>query len=257
MNQQERDEVYRAALGGLERAISNWTQVGHQMRKAMAIDSAGMESYAANESVIPGHPYIDPDKPEVDEFVALVLDMRKSSERLKTRGDFPGIQDGFQRVYYETSTLLPALAQTALHKDGHVTEYLGDGVLILFKVDTTDRPSTIRAAYTAAARCVDISRNIVNELLYDRFQLPELHIGAGLSLSKALVTMVGITTNMQPKAIGQCVWEASKLSDGYNKVHVSKDLKDAWPSTKSGTLRFKPLESEKHNVKGFEVRKTG
>ena len=66
--------------------------------------------------------------------------------------------------------------------------------------------------------------------------------------------MVGIPSNMQPKAIGQCVWQVSKLSDGYNKVHVSKELKAAWPSTKGGTLKFTPLKSEKHTVAGFEVR---
>jgi hypothetical protein len=256
MTPEERAEITQAATRGLDRAIRNWNQVGSQMRKAYAMDSISNEVYAVNESVIPGHPFVEEEKPEVDEFVALVVDMRKSSERLKTRGNFPGIEDGFQRVYYETSALLPALAQTALHKDGHVTEYLGDGVLILFRVDTADRPKTIRAAYNAAAKCVDVSREIVNELLSTRFKLPGLDIGAGLSLSKAMVTMVGLPGSMQPKAVGQCVWEASKLSAGYNKVNVSKDLKSAWPPTKGGNLKFTRLDSDKYSVPGFEVRKT-
>lgn len=254
MTPNERDEVYQAAVNGLDRAVRNWNQVGSQMLTATMLDSMGLEAYAKNESYIPGHRFVDADKPEVDEFVALVVDMRKSSDRLKTRVKFPGIEDGFQRVYYETSALLPALAQTALHKDGHVTEYLGDGVLILFKVDIENRVRSIRTAYTAAARCVDTCRKIVNDLLFERFDLPGLDIGAGLSLSKAMVTMVGIPDNMQPKAIGQCVWEAAKLSGGYNKVHVSKILRRAWPSTKGGTLRFTRLDPAKYNVKGFEVR---
>ncbi|WP_460044422.1 hypothetical protein [Pseudomonas sp. S2_H01] len=257
MTPKERAEITQAATQGLNRAIRNWNQVGSQMRKAMVLDSISSEAYAVNESVIPGHPFVDEEKPEVDEFVALVVDMRKSSERLKTRASFPGIEDGFQRVYYETSALLPALAQTALHKDGHVTEYLGDGVLILFRVDTDDRPKTIKAAYNAAARCVDISRKIVNDLLFERFKLPSLDIGAGLSLSKAMVTMVGLPGSMQPKAIGQCVWEASKLSAGYNRVNVSEDLKTAWPSVKGGSLKFTRLDSHKYSVPGFEVRKAG
>lgn len=256
MNEREKLEVLKAAVDGLDRAVDNWTKVGHLMKKAIVMDSISNEAYASTESVIPGHPLIEEGRPEVDEFVALVVDMRKSSDRLKSRERFPGLQDGFHRVYYETSALLPALAQTALQKDGHVTEYLGDGVLILFKVNTEDRVETVRKAYRAAANCVDISRVIVNDLLSERFQLPPLHIGAGLSMSQALVTLVGIPGNMQPKAIGQCVWEASKLSDGYNKVHVAKALREAWPSVKGGSLRFKQLpDSTKHDVKGFAVVK--
>jgi hypothetical protein len=125
---------------------------------------------------------------------------------------------------------------------------------VLFKVDTTDRVKTVRRAYQAAANCVDVTRSIVNEILFERFGLPPIHIGAGLSMSQALVTLVGIPGNMQPKAIGHCVWEASKLSDGYNKVHVAQALREVWPSVKGGNLRFKQLpESLKHNVKGFSV----
>ena len=256
MTPKERSEISQAAEAGLDMAVKNWGQVGHKMVKAMVLDSISAEAFSINESNIPGYPFIDPNKPEVDEFVALVIDMRKSSDRLKKMQAYPGISDGFQRVYYETSALLPALAQTALHKDGHVTEYLGDGLLILFRVDPEDRIPTIRAAYSAAARCVETSRDIVNDLLNRRFNLPKLDIGAGLSLSKAMVTMVGLPGNMQPKAIGQCVWEASKLADGYNKVHISEHLKEAWPSTKGGTLKFTRWRSEKHDVKAFVVSRS-
>lgn len=254
MNEQEKNEVRQAAIDGLQRAIDNWKQVGHLLRKAMILDSISNEAYASTESNIPGHPFIEEGRPEVDEFVALVIDMRKSSDRLKSREQFPGLQDGFHRVYYETSALLPALAKTALQKGGHVTEYLGDGVLILFKVNVENRVETVRKAYRAAANCIETCRDIVNNLLFEHFNLPPLHIGAGLSMSQALVTLVGIPGNMQPKAIGQCVWEASKLSDGYNKVHIAKTLREAWPPVKGGTLRFKPLpDSVKHDVKGFSV----
>lgn len=255
MNDAQRNEVLKAAQDGLNRAVDNWNKVGHLMKKAMVMDSVVMEACAGTESNIPGHPFIEDGKPEVDEFVALVVDMRKSSARLKSVEYFPGIESGFQRVYYETSALLPALAQTALQKDGHVTEYLGDGVLILFRVDPAAPGDTVKEAYRAAANCVTTSRQLVNELLYERFQLPPLHIGAGLARSQALVTLVGIPGNMQPKAMGQCVWEASKLSDGVNRVHVAEMLRKAWPSSKGGVLKFKRLpESRKHNVEGFLVR---
>jgi len=37
-----------------------------------------------------------------------------------------------QRIFYETSALLPAMAKLIFFENGSVTEYLGDGVLGLF-----------------------------------------------------------------------------------------------------------------------------
>lgn len=252
MDSMQISEVKAAARNGLIAAIEDWDKVGHLIKSERLLDSIEMESYAS-ASVIPGHPFVEPGNPKVDEFVALVIDMRKSSSRLKTQQNGTKVKTGFQRIYYETSALLPALAQTALFRDGHVTEYLGDGVLILFKVDTDNRAQSVKNAYMVASNCVKITRTIVNDLLRERLDLPALDIGAGLSMSQALVTMVGLPSSRQPKAIGTCVWEASKLSDGTNQVHIAKTLHKAWPSEKGGTLRFEPLKSVKHDVEGFKV----
>jgi class 3 adenylate cyclase len=252
MNHSELSLVKIAAREGLKAAIQGWEKVGHLIRANEMFESMGMESHAA-DSAIPGHPFVEPGNPKVDEFVALVVDMRKSSARLKTHLSGTKVNSGFQRIYYETSALLPALAQTALFKNGHVTEYLGDGVLILFKVDIDNRVQSVKDAYNVAANCVKTTRNIVNDLIREQLDLPPLDIGAGLSMSQTLVTMVGLPPNQQPKAVGTCVWEASKLSDGTNQVNVAKTLYDAWPSEKGGTLRFEPLKSLKHNVEGFKV----
>jgi hypothetical protein len=254
MNDSQIKAIKQAAVDGLNKAVKNWKKVGHEFRAMM--DSVSNESFQVNASNIPGHPFVNENEPKVDDFVALVVDMRKSSERLKTIQKFVGIESGFQRIYYETSALLPALAQTALYNDGHVTEYLGDGLLILFQVDKDSPKKTYAEAYLAAQACVTTSRQLVNKLLSERFGLPELHIGAGLATSKALVTMVGIPTNSQAKVIGQCVWEASKLSDGYNLVHVAAGLKEIWPQSPTGNLRFQKLsKSSKHDVEGFKVSK--
>lgn len=252
----QRQAVKDAAENGLNEAVSNWKKVGHLMR-VMVLDHVGNEAYAKSESYIPGHPFIETGKPAVDEFIALAVDMRKSSARLITNEHFPGIESGIQRVYYETSALLPALAQTARFEDGEVTEFLGDGVLILFKVDEIFRTKSVTRAHLAAKNCIAETRDIVNALLHARFSLPEIQIGAGLSISKALVTLVGLQDNMQPKAIGQCVWEASKLSDGVNRVHMSKSFRAAWPTSKGGTTTFTRLPpSKKHDVEGYRIEKT-
>ncbi|QVL21429.1 hypothetical protein KH389_12955 [Pseudomonas qingdaonensis] len=251
MDNNQRVLVRKAAVEGLDEAIRTWRKVG------MVLESAtrSFEVYAGTESNIPGHPFVQSGEPEVTEFVALVVDMRNSTDRLQNLQKFPPIESGFQRVFYETSALLPALATTVQFKDGHVTEYLGDGALILFKVDTNDRAQTVRDAYLAANECVTETRQIVNELLAERFQLPSLSIGAGLSISHAIVTLVGTSAFRQPKAIGQCVWEASKLSSGVNTVRVSDNLKEAWPSSPGGVLRFERLNNLPKKLVGFEVRK--
>jgi class 3 adenylate cyclase len=252
MNDTQKAQVSAAVKDGLDRAVSNWSKVGHLLKKVEAsLEEHRDYVFDSVESLIPGYPVIADSAPEVDEFVALVVDMRNSTSRLKTILKLPEIGDGFQRVYYETSALLPAIAQTAAFEAGSVTEYLGDGALILFAVDKSDRGASIKAAYRAARDCVTTSRSIVNEQLRERFHLPDLNVGAGLSMSKALVALVGLPGNRHPKAIGECVWEASKLCYGTNTVHVSKDLHSAWPTGKSGTVRFTELRDGKCD--GFRV----
>ncbi|WP_080413852.1 hypothetical protein [Burkholderia ubonensis] len=251
MNDSQRAQVSDAVRDGLDRAVSNWAKVGHLMRKV----EASLEEhhvFDSVESLIPGYPVIAEDTPEVDEFVALIVDMRNSTRRLKTSLNLPEISDGFQRIYYETSALLPAIAQTAAFEGGAVTEYLGDGALMLFGVDKSDRGSSIKAAYRAARDCVTTSRSIINGQLQERFGLPALDLGAGLSMGKALVALVGLPGNRHPKAIGECVWEASKLCYGINAVHVSKHLRGAWPRQTGGSVRFTELLDGK--CEGFRAR---
>ncbi|WP_421535063.1 hypothetical protein [Pseudomonas marginalis] len=242
--------VTKSAKDGLDLAIKNWAKIEHLMRtpfpetEYVAV-SVVTPRLSLVETCIPGHPRIEEENPEVDEFIALVVDMRNSSDRLKSKEIYPHIDSGIQRIYYETSALLPALAQTVLLNNGHVTEYLGDGVLVLFKVDVQSRKKSINEAYDAAYNCLHCTRVIVNELLYERFSLPGLNLGAGLSISQAIITFVGMPGNRQPKAIGECVWDASKLSVGENKIYVSllfrkllgarrRSLLDAWKVERGG-----------------------
>ncbi|UIF88021.1 hypothetical protein KAF44_22465 (plasmid) [Cupriavidus necator] len=225
----QKQEVKKAVVLGLDNAEKTWKKIGSELLKeGYAFDHA-IEAHL-EPSRIPGHPLVSDNNPVVEEFVAVMVDMRDSSKHLKTRVN--GIaMEGIQRIYFETSALLPAVAVTTGFREGVVTEYLGDGALVLFPVQVGDRPKSVRAAYQAARDCVDDARAIINEELYRRYKLPSIDLGAGLSLSKALVTLVGTPGNLQPKAIGECVWEASKLSGGRNAVFVAEGVKKAWPAT--------------------------
>lgn len=242
------DIVKKAISEGLDRAEKNWRKVGHLLKsESMERSDYVMDSVPSS---IPGHPFVSTDDPKVDEFVALVVDMRDSTKRLKTYEHGHQVR-GLKRIYYETSALLPGVAAVCGLKEGSVTEYLGDGALILFGVDKEDRASSVRTAYQAAVNCIEDMRDLMNAELRERYRLPNVDLGAGLAMSEALVTVVGIPGKFHPKAIGSCVWDASKLSDGRNVVHVSKGVKDAWTPSKGGTLSFKSLGYR--HVDGFRV----
>ncbi|MBP0639871.1 hypothetical protein [Cupriavidus sp. AcVe19-6a] len=249
MNSNERTKVSAAIEEGLDRAEANWGEVGHLLEARYQVST---EKYAMDsaDSNIPGYPIVSADRPQVDEFIALVVDMRGSTQRLKTHIARAKV-NGLQRVYYETSALLPAVAVTCGFQAGTVTEYLGDGGLVLFGVNKDDRVDSVKLAYRAAKNCIGDMRQLINVAIAKRYNLPEVSLGAGLAMSRAMVTLVGVAGNYQPKAIGSCVWDATKLSGGVNAVHVSPDIKSAWPTAQNGLMRFKPL-SLKH-VEGFKM----
>ena len=254
----QRQEVFKVIISSLEKAEKQWNEGGYQIARNQEF-SEGLESGnvfdSSEPSKIPGHETVHENKTVIDEFVAFVADMRDSSQHLlcevsQKRADVSRLQ----RVFYETSALLPALAFTVDINGGSVTEYLGDGVLALFRVDPGDRNASLYAAHKAACDSVDEVRTIVNLILKERYRLPELDVGVGLATSKALITLVGLPNNKHPKAFGECVFRATKLSVGRNEVIVDEYLRHSWPTSKNGTKKFTMRHLDK--VIGYSSYKT-
>lgn len=234
----------------LDRAEAHWNDVKKEFTKA-----AVLENYV-EPSKIPGHPFVSDGKPEVTTFIAMVVDMRNSTEHLKTVVNNPKIENGFQRIYYETSALLPAISKTVSFEYGVVTEYLGDGALILFEVDNDNNETdVIKSVSRAANNCINETRQAINSQLQERYNLRAIDIGIGLSIGKAMVTLVGNADNLQPKAIGECIWEATKLSCETNKICISNGLRFKWPSSKGGSLSFEKFSLNKRNVTGYAIKR--
>lgn len=235
----------------LDKAEEHWRNGGQQLlRKSLIVN----ESYASAESApssIPGHKVVQDEETVIDEFIALVADMRDSSKHLNCAINAKVSQ--LQRVFYETSALLPALAMTIKFEEGSVTEYLGDGVLALFRVDHVDKPKAIYAAYAAATNCVQQTRALVNKALWDRYDLPSIDLGVGLAHSKAIVTLVGLPGEKHPKAFGECVFRATKLSGGKNEIYIDQFVKGLWPTAKGGVLRF--IQKSRNEVDGYLISK--
>lgn len=114
------------------------------------------------------------------------------------------------------------------------------------------RKEVLYAARRAAINCLSDTLFIVNVILKELYNLPALHLGIGLSMSKALVTLVGLKREKQAKVIGECVYRATKLSSGDNKIVVDDSIRHAWPSSKGGKVKFVPTTMR--GIPGYELQ---
>lgn len=226
----------------LDKAEAIWSKSKGKLETFDSLSIRDGISFDSVESNIPGYPFLFEGQNDVSEFIAFVVDMRKSTEHLKTIKTSHKVNQ-LQRVYYETSALLPALDKAIESEGGKVTEYLGDGVLALFKVDENNKKETLYAARRAAISCILLVRPIVNEILLERYNLPELDIGVGMSISKAIVLLVGLPNYQHPKIIGDCVYTATKLACEVNRILVDDRIKNMWPSAQNGSISFQRKEA--------------
>lgn len=247
-----KNSVNSAVISGLDRAEFSWGKIGKKfIEKSVAISNDSIFE-SVQPSIIPGHPWVDGGIPKVTEFIALVIDMRDSTGHLKTVTNNQHIKNGFQRIFYETSALFPAISEVVDFGGGVVTEYLGDGALALFKVDEGSKVDRLKDVHRLAKLCVGDIRAIINGHLRNRYDLPAINLGVGISIGNAMVTLVGSEKNMQPRAIGQCVWEATKLSGGTNSVLISDMAKGIWPTVKSSSMQF--MRAKMRDVVGYELK---
>jgi len=232
----------------LDKAEKIWRNVKHKLVDSAEIRKA-TESFSVT-SRIPDHPMVNPIKPEVDDFIAFVLDIRGSSDHLNV-AHAESKADQLERVLYEITAVNTIGSIITEEKSGKITEFLGDGFLALYKVSNEDRQN-VKNAYNAAKECIRVVKEVVNPILSERYNLPPLIVGVGLAYSQAIITVVGHNENLHPKALGVCVFRATKMSDGDNEVRIDDKLKAFWPTTKGGTLKFEPL-AKRHSFKEYRI----
>uniref|UniRef100_UPI00405638F4 adenylate/guanylate cyclase n=1 Tax=Candidatus Electronema sp. TaxID=2698783 RepID=UPI00405638F4 len=233
------NEIVSIVDKSLDRAEAIWNKVGNKVIAEFAAALSARAKLVPSE--IPGHLLVDTETPEVDDFIALVVDMRNSSEHLMCAiSEKKAKISQLQRIFYEVSALLPAMAKIIYDKQGRVTEYLGDGLLSIFKVDNKNKEKSIYSSYDAAVECISSVKKIINPIIDRRYSLPPIAIGCGLAKSKAVVTTIGLYDEyIQPKVFGECVFYATKLSSGNNEIYINESLKqEAWPTAKGETLLF-------------------
>lgn len=185
-----------------------------------------------------------------------MLDLRDSTQHLRQAiGKYSSDVSMIQRVFYEVSALLPAMAKIVDEYKGAVTEYLGDGLLALFQLPKlrNEQGPILTNVMLAAKTCLEALHQVVNPILNKRYRLPDLEIGIGLASSEAIISHFGLSPDTQVKVIGECIYFASQCSKGRNEIIVHEGFEAIWPTSKGGMLAFrlKPFR----DFKGYIVEK--
>jgi len=247
MTDEVKEEISILVNASLDDAENVWNQVGEKVTAKMSNFSEASEALSV-PTQLPGYDWLEEGKPLVDEFIAFVLDMRCASRHLNEAIANTGASQ-LQRIYYETTALLPATTRLIRNEEGGVTEYLGDGLLAFFKVDKDKPKSACYRAHGAATDCMNAVREIINPILAKRYKLPPIAIGIGMAHSKAILTLIGDRDLLKPIAFGKCVFYATKLSRGVNEIWIDYSLKVMWPKSDNGKLRFR--HETLHGVDGY------
>jgi len=238
-----------------------WEKVGHEfITESQRIMFSNDLVKAQVHSNLPDLPFLEDGRPIVANYIALVLDIRESTKHLtqSVSADITLLR----RVVTETFAINAMGAIIVTNYNGSITEYLGDGFLAFFKVDdetnVEERGKVASKAYYCAEKCIEKLNSIVNVLLKEKYKLPALEIGIGLAYSKAIVSVVGGASNFQVKAIGECVFNASKLAYGKNEIHTDKVYKRIFPKAKNGekgTIEFKESKQIDKDFPSFKIEK--
>lgn len=246
------NDLREAVNKELDKAEVMWGKVKHNF----VLEKAENYTRLLSETVpskIPGFPFLVDGQPKVQDFIAMILDIRESTKHLLNAiSEKTASASGLERLLYETTAINTAGAMIVDYEKGKITEFLGDGFLALFKKDSQN-DDAIYHAHDAAQKNMQTLQNIINPIIKDRYGLPELKIGIGLAYSKAIVTVVGNENNLHAKALGECVYRASKLSKGVNEIFIDRALKYLWPTSDNGTLKF--LSTSRFAIEAYKISK--
>lgn len=238
-------ELKKLVNESLDQAERVWGHVEHEIIETLTAKAWNREVRASEvPSHIPGHATVDSEQPIVDNFIAFMLDMRDSSKHLNMANSF-GLQQ-LQRVLYETAALLPVCSRIVTAKSGRVTEYLGDGLLAFFHAPEGHTEDACYSCHDAAIECMTALGQVVNPALAERYNMPALEMGIGMSYSQSILTIIGDGPHLKPVAFGRSVFDATKLSKGRNQVIVDKSLQFIWPKGENGKVRFTPITIKDH-----------
>ena len=84
-----------------------------------------------------------------------------------------------------------------------------------------------------------VRESVINRIIEENDLGPNISIGVGVTFDSVIVTKIGIADSYDVKAFGDCINIASHYAnETENRVKVSKKVKNEWPSSKNGKIRF-------------------
>ena len=219
------NEIYESTKEHYDKAKETLENIKH---------SFIFEGADAISDTIPGYQadYLEFGSFAKDNFAVLFVDMRNSTNR--------ALQIGPEKTFLTMHAFIPALLEVIRCYDGKVVDIMGDGIMVFFggKASNISKVIAVQNAGLCGKDMLIVRENVINPILKNDGIVREVDIGVGVSYGDVIVTKIGIQEFFDVKAYGDCVNKASKYSDGYNQVKVSKQVKEMWPSSKGGKISF-------------------
>lgn len=224
--------IYKETLRCLEQARSN------------LLHKSALLEHSAISDVIPGFQanQLEFGSYDKENYAVLFVDMRKST----WRAEYVGAEKTFLTMH----VFLTALLQVVQHYHGNVIDIMGDGLMVFWggrKAREEDR-MVKRLAIKNAGLCgrdmLAVRREVINRIIQEKDLGPVIDIGVGVTYGDVIVTKIGIEGYYDVKAFGDCINKASHYADEVrNKVKVSKQIKEGWPTSPGGKIRFAPAQA--------------
>lgn len=172
-----------------------------------------------------------------ENFAVLFVDMRNSTTRAQ--------KVGAEKTFLTMHVYLTALLEVVKYYHGNVIDIMGDGVMAFWGGATAReekgmvKSQAVQNAGLCGRDMLRIRKPVINKIINDEHLGPELHYGVGVTFDSVIVTKIGIESSYDVKAFGDCVNVASKYaSKAYDKVKVSKKIRNEWPTGDNGKIRF-------------------
>ena len=215
---------------------STWEH--YQQARRCLIEKRALLEHSAISDVIPG---FEADKLQFgsydeENFAVLFVDMRNSTKRAQEVGP--------EKTFLTMHIYLTALLETVKYYNGKVIDIMGDGLMVFWggrearEENNMVKTEAVRNAGKCGLAMLKVRTVVINKIIASEKLGKEIDIGVGLTFDSVVVTKIGIADSYDVKAFGDCINVASKYARSYNRMKVSKKVKNLWPSSKNGKLKF-------------------
>lgn len=177
-----------------------------------------------------------------ENYAVLFVDMRRSTQRAQNVGA--------KKTFLTMHVYLTALLEVVKYYNGKVIDIMGDGLMVFWggKEAREENYMVKSIAIQNAGLCgrdmLKIREQVINPILEIENLGTPVSIGIGVTFDSVIVTKIGIDNSYDVKAFGDCINIASHYAnDTENKVKVSKKIKNEWPKSKNGNIKFISIEN--------------